>query len=526
VILIYPTNEKDLKHNMVDCLSRCKLHLRVIVLDNVDPDKTLLQILEEWKNNELVQIYDEDYLKNADKLELQKFEHLLKKDEQHQIFNIDDPILRQSLQSFQRTQIDRNVSEEIDLEAATKASTLTFYERIWLNEISMQINDWKLFGRIIGVEQYELDEIDVNYQKKYEKAYQCISIKIGKSTEPLNWSYWKEKLLTSGEGGIVDIIEEKHPYTIGSRALFFKDMSSYPMRYVFDMMCTRIKDWRQFAEVLGLDYRRRDFKKVGVYNETYENIYTCIVKTIESTVDGYRDWNYWRNILLRINEKELIDEIEHKYPKILQDDLVHLSDAFDTTDGGRSTHADDTEHNLIERSSSVNDVNNSTCGIFTYFIIDRMKNEGYGIPHVLKSREILIKESEIARSFCKIADTIAGDKALNDLISGITVTKNTVYKTFFTVAKEIFQDGTVNWGRIVMLFYFAYKLTVSLLSQGQLIDEVIEWVAKFVSDNLSSWISSRGGWPSINEYFNSTSVQTVGVFLAGVLVSLLFKYKS
>lgn len=30
--------------------------------------------------------------------------------------------------------------------------------------------------------------------------------------------------------------------------------------------------------------------------------------------------------------------------------------------------------------------------------------------------------------------------------------------TFLEVAREIFADGNFNWGRVVMLFYFAYKM--------------------------------------------------------------------
>ncbi|NXP29965.1 BAX regulator, partial [Scytalopus superciliaris] len=36
-------------------------------------------------------------------------------------------------------------------------------------------------------------------------------------------------------------------------------------------------------------------------------------------------------------------------------------------------------------------------------------------------------------------------------------------KLFFRVAKEMFADGTFNWGRVVALFYFACKLVLKAL---------------------------------------------------------------
>lgn len=35
-------------------------------------------------------------------------------------------------------------------------------------------------------------------------------------------------------------------------------------------------------------------------------------------------------------------------------------------------------------------------------------------------------------------------------------------KLFFRVAKEMFADGTFNWGRVVALFYFACKLVLKV----------------------------------------------------------------
>ncbi len=36
------------------------------------------------------------------------------------------------------------------------------------------------------------------------------------------------------------------------------------------------------------------------------------------------------------------------------------------------------------------------------------------------------------------------------------------YETFSDVAKELFCDGVYNWGRIVTLFYFTYKLIMKV----------------------------------------------------------------
>lgn len=39
---------------------------------------------------------------------------------------------------------------------------------------------------------------------------------------------------------------------------------------------------------------------------------------------------------------------------------------------------------------------------------------------------------------------------------------NSPYETFSDVAKELFSDGIYNWGRIVILFYFTYKLILKV----------------------------------------------------------------
>ena len=83
---------------------------------------------------------------------------------------------------------------------------------------------------------------------------------------------------------------------------------------------------------------------------------------------------------------------------------------------------------------------------------------------------------------------MSNNNQLNNLISDITVTPETAYKTFFKVASQIFADGTINWGRICTLFYFAYKLAIQVLNQLPLVDTIINWLTKFVAEsaNLSA----------------------------------------
>ena len=40
------------------------------------------------------------------------------------------------------------------------------------------------------------------------------------------------------------------------------------------------------------------------------------------------------------------------------------------------------------------------------------------------------------------------------------------HQTFMKVAKELFADGEYNWGRVVALFYFGYKMILKVQSQS------------------------------------------------------------
>uniref|UniRef100_A0A8C0ZAM2 BCL2 associated X, apoptosis regulator n=1 Tax=Cyanistes caeruleus TaxID=156563 RepID=A0A8C0ZAM2_CYACU len=69
-------------------------------------------------------------------------------------------------------------------------------------------------------------------------------------------------------------------------------------------------------------------------------------------------------------------------------------------------------------------------------------------------------------------------------------------KLFFRVAKEMFADGTFNWGRVVALFYFACKLVLKALCTKvpELVQTILRWTMEYVQEHVLAWIQAQGGW--------------------------------
>jgi len=125
---------------------------------------------------------------------------------------------------------------------------------------------------------------------------------------------------------------EQRSITSGSSleaSSFLSELSwkSSPLCFVFEMMCRRIGDWRKFAINLEVDYLIRDFVKEERFREINKKINKCIDEKIQTSKEQLNiDWFYWRNILLRIGERDLVDDIEDKHPNLLTDDRIDLSD--------------------------------------------------------------------------------------------------------------------------------------------------------------------------------------------------------
>ena len=115
--------------------------------------------------------------------------------------------------------------------------------------------------------------------------------------------------------------------------------------------------------------------------------------------------------------------------------------------------------------------------------------------------------SDIATTLRRIGDDISHNVELNNFIEQVPV--QSTKEIFMKVCLQIFQDGDLNWGRVVALFYFAYRLIVRTLSRGldcvPWVQDMLSWAGDVLVKHVARWILSRGGWNMIKEYFGPSN---------------------
>ena len=170
--------------------------------------------------------------------------------------------------------------------------------------------------------------------------------------------------------------------------------------------------------------------------------------------------------------------------------------------GGNSRRdSDDEDGNHEERppfhrANSVDEVSGQAPAIVTTFLTECFRADGLPVPQELSENQRKVN-TDVAHVIRDIGDRLSNDTSLNGLIQQVVVTKDTAFDTFLQVGVQIFNDGVVNWGRIVTLFYFGYKLAVRVINEIPLIKMIIQWVCQFIKDRLAKWIFEQGGWVSI-----------------------------
>lgn len=101
----------------------------------------------------------------------------------------------------------------------------------------------------------------------------------------------------------------------------------------------------------------------------------------------------------------------------------------------------------------------------------------------------------------------------------------TAYETFAAVARQLFSDGTVSWGRIIILLCFGYRVVVTVLQRGlrDLFGRIIGYIVLFViRERIARWIAAQGGWRAALRYIpESVSWMSIGVVFGFAAISLI-----
>ncbi|KAL7379226.1 hypothetical protein ABVT39_024612 [Epinephelus coioides] len=183
-----------------------------------------------------------------------------------------------------------------------------------------------------------------------------------------------------------------------------------------------------------------------------------------------------------------------------------------------------------DQGKSKDDIMEVGADLLKDFIYQRVKRHGDGSTAVTREQlgggELCDPNTKrLARCLQQIGDELDGNVELQRMIndSSLSPTKD----MFIKVAIEIFSDGRFNWGRVVALFYFACRLVIKALVTHvpDIIRTIISWTMDYLRENVINWIREQGGWEGIRAHFGTPTWQTVGVFTAGVLTTLLVIYK-
>lgn len=128
---------------------------------------------------------------------------------------------------------------------------------------------------------------------------------------------------------------------------------------------------------------------------------------------------------------------------------------------------------------------------------------------------------QVGRQLAIIGDDINRryDAEFQAMLEQLQPTADNAYEYFIKIAKSLFESG-INWGRVVALLGFGYRLALYLYRRGRtgFLGLVTRFVAKFMLQNsIARWIAQRGGWVAALDLGNGP-IRTVFIVLSVVLL--------
>ncbi|XP_054982775.1 bcl-2 homologous antagonist/killer [Sorex araneus] len=181
-----------------------------------------------------------------------------------------------------------------------------------------------------------------------------------------------------------------------------------------------------------------------------------------------------------------------------------------------------------QSSASEEQVARDTEEVFLSYVYHRHQQEqaeGAAVPPDPEMDALPLEPSstmgQVGRQLAIIGDDINRryDAEFQAMLEQLQPTWENAFEYFIKIAKSLFESG-INWGRVVALLSFGYRLALHVYRRGLrgFLGQVTRFVADFMLQNyIARWIAQRGGWVAALDLGNGP-IRNVLLVLAVVLL--------
>jgi hypothetical protein len=228
------------------------------------------------------------------------------------------------------------------------------------------------------------------------------------------------------------------------------------------------------------------------------------------------------------NNKDMFSKI-----RLLSEQFGVFPAMSEQSDGGNTTSS----ANLTTKGTQTNNSNTSIdqvrieAELMAHFVVDTFGEENAKIAPNKYCKTIIRTVNELSVKHAMVFKGIFNKLEVND---------DDVLQTFVIVADEIFEEGQVNWGRIVSVYAFAGHLARHIsnkinnnpgLSDNQeenatplrstlIKGKIASFVGQYVANKLGQWIVDQGGWDAFVKYFPEPQEFETKIWKFGLLAAI------
>ncbi|TFK03772.1 condensin-2 complex subunit D3 [Platysternon megacephalum] len=135
--------------------------------------------------------------------------------------------------------------------------------------------------------------------------------------------------------------------------------------------------------------------------------------------------------------------------------------------------------------------------------------------------------NQVGRRLAIIGDDInmRYDAEFRNMLKTLQPTKDNAYAYFTKIASSLFDSG-INWGRVIALLGFGYRMAIHVYQHGVtgFLRSIARYVAEFVLRNrIAQWIADQGGWVAALELDNVYVLYMMGVLVVVLLGHLVVR---